>query len=94
MCWYRAPFKTLNKVHTVQLSLNFYTHVSVHACVCMFITCQTLKFGVHMIASEHTQHMSDACHELTLGLSHYTCGVQVQYTCSWAATNSILQLMK
>ena len=50
------------------------------------------------IASEYMQHTSDACHNLTLCLLYYMCGVQVQYTCidnemhwfcSWAASNSI-----
>ena len=36
------------------------------------------NFGMHTITSEHTQHTSDTCHELTLGLPHYTCGIQVQ----------------
>ena len=35
------------------------------------------KFGVRTIASEHMRHMSDAGHKLTLGLPHYTCGVQL-----------------
>ena len=33
------------------------------------------NFGVHMRASEHTRHTRNACHELALGLPHYTCGV-------------------
>ena len=36
------------------------------------------NFGVCMLASEHTQHTSGACHALALGLPHYTCGVQIQ----------------
>ena len=73
---------------TVQLNLNFthacwYTHVS--ACllhvklknlVCTHTVAHT--FGMSAIASEQMQHTSDACHELTLGFSQYTCGVQVQ----------------
>ena len=65
-----------------------YTLMSVSVCVCIFTACKTLKmacmctvahnFGVHTIASEHTQHTSDACLELRLGLPHYTCSVQVQ----------------
>ena len=32
------------------------------------------NFGVHTIASEHTRHASDACHELTF-VSNTTCVV-------------------
>ena len=37
------------------------------------------NFGMCMTASEHTWHTSDACHELALGMLHYTHGVQVQW---------------
>ena len=72
----------------LQLNLNF-----THACQCRHVsaclphvelkklacTCTVAhNFGVHTIASEHMQHKSDACYKLTLGLPHYTCGVQVQ----------------
>ena len=43
------------------------------ACTCT-VAC---NFGMYTIASEHIRHTSDAHHELTLGLPHYTCGVQV-----------------
>ena len=33
------------------------------------------NFGMCTWASEHTRHMRNACHELALGLPHYTCGV-------------------
>ena len=33
------------------------------------------NFGMHMRASEHTQHTRNARHELALRLPHYTCGV-------------------
>ena len=33
------------------------------------------NFGVRTRASEHTQHTRNACHELALGLPHYTCRV-------------------
>ena len=73
---------------TVQLNLNF-THLCQYMCVSAHLMCVKLKkiactctvahnFGMCTIASEHTQHTSDACHKLTLGLPHYTCGVQVQ----------------
>ena len=41
------------------------------ACVCTIAH----NFGVRTRASEHTQHMRNARHELTLGLLHYMCGV-------------------
>ena len=41
----------------------------------------------------NTQHMSDARHELVLGLQNYMYGVQVDnellWFCSWAPSNSI-----
>ena len=58
-----------------------YTRVQVHVCVCMFNACITSKllcahnFGMRTRDSKHKQHTIDARHELTLGLSHYTCGV-------------------
>ena len=67
------------------------------ACICT-VGC---KSGMHTITSEHKLYTSDASYELTLGLPHYTYGVQVQYThidnemhrfCSWVASNSILTL--
>ena len=68
----------------VQLNLNFthacgYTHVPaclLHvklknlACICT-VAC---KFDMHTPASEHMQRMSDAHHELALGLPECTCG--------------------
>ena len=69
--------------HTAQCKL--YTHVQVHLCACMFNTCITSKllcaltvarnFDMRMWESKHKQHMIDVCHELTLSLSHYMCGV-------------------
>ena len=73
--------------YTVQLNLNFihmcqYTHVS--ACLLhvklkkLASTCTVAcNYGIRTIASEHTQHMSDARHELVLGLQNYMYSVQV-----------------
>ena len=69
----------------VQLSLNF-THACRHTHVLARLTHVKLQklacartvahnFGVRMWASEHTQHMINARHELALGLPHYTCRV-------------------
>ena len=41
------------------------------ACACTVAR----DFGMRTWDSKHTQHTRDSCHELTLGLSHYTCGV-------------------
>ena len=70
------------EVHMVQLNLNF-THACRHTCVLARLTHVKLQklayahtvahnFGVRTQASEHTRN---ACHELALGLPHYTCGV-------------------
>ena len=65
---------------TTQFKL--YTHVQAHACACTAklkkLACAhtvACDFGVHMRDSKHTRHTRDACHELALGLLHYTCGV-------------------
>ena len=70
---------------TAQFKL--YRHVQADTCAYTFNVCQTSKtecactvacyFGMRMQPSEHTQHMRDACHELSLGLLHihFTCGV-------------------
>ena len=47
------------------------------------------NFGVYTWASEHTSHMRNACHELALGLLHYTCGV----TTGIVAVGNELQLL-
>ena len=61
------------------------------------------NFDVHTPVSEHTQHTSNACCKLTLGLPHYMCGIQVQQIrignrlYNWSASifcNNILPLMK
>ena len=65
-----------------------HTSVSRHMCLHIYHM-QNLKIlrahallhvilGVSTSATIHTQYTSDACHELALGLPHYTCGVQVQ----------------
>ena len=46
------------------------------------------NFGVCVQNSECTQHMRDACHELTPGLPHYMCGV----TTSIVAVGNEIQL--
>ena len=68
-------------VHTVQLNLNFtlacgYTRVP--ACLphvkfinLTFTHTVAHNFGIHMPASEHTQHTSDALKELIHGFSYY-----------------------
>ena len=33
------------------------------------------NFGMRTQESKDTRHTRDACHELALGLPHYTCGV-------------------
>ena len=49
------------------------------------------NFGMRTRDSKHTRHTRDACHELSLGLPHYMCGVttgtvavgnEVQLLCS------------
>ena len=59
-----------------------------HACACMFNMHKTSKlvshtavrnFGMHMRASEYTQHTRDACHKLALGFPNYTCGVTMNF---------------
>ena len=41
------------------------------ACTCTF----AYNFGMRTWASERMQYTTDAHHELTLALPHYTCGV-------------------
>ena len=79
ICTYVCMYSTLN--------LNFthvcrYTHVLAcltHAklqklaCACT-VACD---FDLRTRDSKHAQHMRDACHELTVGLPHYTCGVTI-----------------
>ena len=70
---------------TVQFNLNF-THACRHTRVLVRLTRIKLQklacartvacnFGVRMWAIKHTQHTRNACHEIALGLPHYTCGV-------------------
>ena len=64
---------------TVQLNLNF-THACTHSICAKFqkLECaHTVARSVGMCtqASEHAQHMRDACHELALDLAHYTYSV-------------------
>ena len=33
------------------------------------------NFGMHTRDSKHMRHTRDACHELELGLPHYTCDI-------------------
>ena len=89
----------VDHINTVQLNLNFthacrYTHVLAcltHAklqklaCACT-VACD---FGVHMWDSKHTRHTRGACHELALGLPHYTCGV----TTGTVAVGNEIQLL-
>ena len=71
-----------------------YTHVLVHL---MSVKLQKLAcahtvlrdFGVHVRDSKHMRHMRDACHELALGLPHYTCGV----TTGTVAVGNEIQLL-
>ena len=89
----------MNEQYTVQLNLNFthacrYTHVLVRLTranlqklVCAWTV--THNFGVRTRDSKHTRHMRDACHELALGLPHYTCGV----TTGTVAVGSEIQLL-
>ena len=84
---------------TVQLNLNF-THacryMRVFACL-MHAKLQKLAcahtvacvFGMRTWDSKHTQHTRDACHELALGLLHYTCGV----TTGTVAVGNEMQLL-
>ena len=69
----------------VQLNLNF-THTCRYTLVLAHLARVKLQklayahtvarnFGVRTQDSKHTQHTRDACHELALGLPHYTCGV-------------------
>ena len=46
-------------------------------------------FGMCMQESKHTRHTNDACHKLTLGLPHYTCGV----TTGTVAVGNEIQLL-
>ena len=46
-------------------------------------------FGVRTLNSKHTQHTRDTCHELALGLPHYTCGV----TTGTVAVGNEIQLL-
>ena len=55
------------------------------ACACT-IACD---FGVCMQDSKHMRHTRDVCHELALGLPHYTCGV----TAGTVAVGNELQLL-
>ena len=68
---------------TTQFKL--YAHLQTHVHACMFNACKTSKmtcthivahdFGMRMKDSEYMQHTRDVCHELALGLPHYTCSV-------------------
>ena len=46
-------------------------------------------FGVRTRDSKHTCHTRDVCHELALGLPHYTCGV----TTGTVAVDNEIQLL-
>ena len=46
-------------------------------------------FGVHTQDSKHTRHTRDACHELALGLPHYTCSI----TTGTVAVGNEMQLL-
>ena len=83
----------------VQLNLNF-THTCGHTRVLAHLTCAKLKklvcactvardFGVRTRDSKHMRHTRDACHELVLGLPHYTCGV----TTGTVAVDNEIQLL-
>ena len=65
------------------------THAKFQKLVCAHTVAH--DFGMCMRDSKHTQHTRDACHELVLGLPHYTCGVttgtvavgnEIQLVCS------------
>ena len=47
-------------------------------------------FGMRMRDNDHTRHTRDACHELALGLPHYTCGV----TTGTVAVGNEIQLLE
>ena len=49
------------------------THAKLQNLVCA--SSVTRGFGVRMRDSQHARHTRYACHKLTLGLPHYTCGV-------------------
>ena len=63
------------------------THAKLQKLVCArTVACD---FGMRTWDSKHTGHTRDAHHELTLGLSHYTCGV----TTGTVAVGNEIQLL-
>ena len=69
------------------------THVKLQKLAC------ARNFGMRTRTSEHTEHTSNARHELALGLPHYTCGVitgtvavgnEMQLFCSLSASLSVV----